>query len=72
MLGTFPKAFSQVATFQGYFPNWQLPKCAITQAAASQLCPSSSAWPPSPSYPLSSASLQPARRIIRPNLTFAA
>ena len=26
---TFPKDFSQVATFQGYFPKWQLYKCAI-------------------------------------------
>ena len=24
MLGTFPKAFSQAATSQGYFPKWQL------------------------------------------------
>ena len=26
MLGTLPKDFSQVATSQGYFPTWQLPK----------------------------------------------
>ena len=26
MLGTFPKDFSQVATSQGYFPKWELPK----------------------------------------------
>ena len=31
MLGTFPKAFSQTATSQGYSP-----KCAISQAATSQ------------------------------------
>ena len=43
MLGTFPKAISQVATSQGYFPKWQLPKCAISQAATSQVCPSRSA-----------------------------
>ena len=35
ILGTFPKNFPQVATSQGYFPKWQLPKCAITQAATS-------------------------------------
>jgi len=35
MLGTFPKAFSQVATSQGYFPKWQLPKCKISQATTS-------------------------------------
>ena len=32
MLGTFPKDFPQVATSQGYFPKWQIPKCAISQA----------------------------------------
>ena len=37
MLGTFPKAFSQAATFQGYFPKWQLSKCANSQAATSQM-----------------------------------
>ena len=26
ILGTFPKAFSQAATSQGYFSKWQLPK----------------------------------------------
>ena len=31
--GNFPRIFSQDATSQGYFPKWQLPKCAITQAA---------------------------------------
>ena len=31
MLGTFPKDFSQVAIPQGYFPKWQLPKCAISK-----------------------------------------
>ena len=36
ILGTFPKAFSQVASSQVYFPKWQLPKCAISQAATSQ------------------------------------
>ena len=29
MLGTFPKDFPQVATSRGYFPKWQLAKCAI-------------------------------------------
>ena len=29
----FPKAFSRAATSKGYFPYWQLPKCAISQAA---------------------------------------
>ena len=37
MLGTFPKAFSQTATSQGYFLKWQLPKYAISQAATSQM-----------------------------------
>ena len=45
MLGTFPKDFPQVATSQGYFPKWQLPKCAISQAATFQVCPSHSTWP---------------------------
>ena len=27
------RPFSQAATFQGYFPKWQLPKCSISQAA---------------------------------------
>ena len=44
MLGTFPKDFSQVSTSQGYLPKWQLPKCANTQAATSQVVPSRSAW----------------------------
>jgi len=35
-----------VATSHGYFPKWQLPKCAISQAATSQVCPSRSALPP--------------------------
>ena len=47
MLGTFPKDSSQVATSQGYFPKWQLPKCAISQAVTSQVCPSRSVRPPS-------------------------
>ena len=37
MLGTFPKAFSQAATSQGYFPKWQLAKCAISHAPTSQM-----------------------------------
>ena len=37
MLGNFPKDFSQVETSQGYFPKWQLPKCAISQAATSKV-----------------------------------
>ena len=31
MLGTFLKDFSQVATFQEYFPKLKIPKCAIFQ-----------------------------------------
>jgi len=51
MLGTFPKDFSQMETYQmatsqGYFPKWQLPKCAISQVATSQVCPSHSSWTP--------------------------
>ena len=37
----FPKDFSKVSTSQGYFPKWQLPKCAI-----SQFCPCHSDRPP--------------------------
>ena len=29
----FPKALSQEANSQGYFPKWQVPPCAIYQAA---------------------------------------
>jgi len=32
-------------TSQGYFPKWQLPKCALPIAATSQICPSHKAWP---------------------------
>ena len=46
MFGTFPKAFSQARTSQVYFPKWQLPKCSISQAATSQVCPRRSAPPP--------------------------
>jgi len=46
MSGTFPTAFSQAAASQGYFPNWQLPKCAISYAATYKVCPSRSACPP--------------------------
>ncbi len=46
MLFTFPKAFSQAATSQGHIPKLQLPKCAISEAAASQVCPSQRNWPP--------------------------
>jgi len=58
MLGTSQAAVSQVSTSQGYFPQVQLPKCAIFQAAtplvrpsrcARQLaCSIGSARPPSP------------------------
>ena len=40
------KDFSQVVTSPGYFPRWQLPKCAKSQAATSEVCPSCSARPP--------------------------
>jgi len=46
MFGTLPKDFPQVATSQGYLPKWKLPKCAISQAATSQVFPSCSARPP--------------------------
>ena len=45
MLGTIPKDSSQVGTSQGYFPKWELPKCAISQAETSQVCPSRSVRP---------------------------
>ena len=45
MLGTFPKVFSAVATSQGYFPKWQPPKCASSQAETSKVFPSRSARP---------------------------
>ena len=32
MLGTFPKVFTQAATFQGYFRNVQLPKSVLAAA----------------------------------------
>ena len=51
MLSSFLKSFSQAATSQGYFPKWKLPKCAIFQAATSQVWPSHSTQPPSPSQP---------------------
>ena len=38
MLATFPKTFSKAGTSQGYFPKRQLPKCAISQVATSQMC----------------------------------
>ena len=55
MLGTFPKAFSQAVTSQEYFPKWQLPKCAISQVATSQVFPSRSVWP----QPVLAAALGP-------------
>jgi len=36
---TFPNAFSQTTTFQEYSPKLQLPKCAISQAETSNVCP---------------------------------
>ena len=45
MLGTFPTAFFQAAISQGYFPKRKLPKCAIYQAATSQVFPSRSVLP---------------------------
>ena len=45
MLVTFPKAFSQAATFQGYLPKLKLPNSAISQAATSQACQSLCARP---------------------------
>ena len=36
MLITFPKAFFQAATSQGYFPKGQLPKCGISKAATTK------------------------------------
>ena len=44
----FPKALSQEANSQGYFPKWQVPHCAIYQAAISQVCSSRSALSPPP------------------------
>ena len=38
MLGNFSKAFSQVATSQGYFPKWQLPKGIFTGGNFPILC----------------------------------
>ena len=80
MLGTFPTAFSQVATSQGDFPKWQLPKCSISQAATSQVSPSLSGRPLScyglsarPSRPILAAVLGlfcSLQRLIWPNQTF--
>ena len=47
MLGTFPKDVFQVETSQRYFLKWQLPKCAISQAETSQVCPGCITWHPS-------------------------
>ena len=55
MLGTFTKDFSQVATSQGYFPQGQHPKSAISQAETSQVCSSRSSWP----KPVLTAALSP-------------
>ena len=65
MLGIFPNDFSQVATSQGYFPKWQLLKCAISQAATSQVCSSRSTFKVQSSAP--NCSLWCLRE---PNLTF--
>ena len=46
MLGTFPKAFPQAATSQGYFPKWQLLNCENSQAGTFQVCSEHSARPP--------------------------
>ena len=46
MLCTFPKAYLQASISLGYFPKWKLLKCAISQTATSQVCPSRSARPP--------------------------
>ena len=35
----FPKGFFPSDNFPRVFPKWQLPKCAISQAATSQVCP---------------------------------
>ena len=80
MLGIFQKDFSQVATSKGYFPKWQLPNRAISQAATSEICPSRSARPtacfscgarsPSPSQPQVWTPHCSLRRLRRPNLTF--
>ena len=60
MLGTFLKDFSQVATFQEYFPKLKIPKCAIFQETTKSFlaavvgppgCSSRGARPSSPSYP---------------------
>ena len=40
-----PEAFFLAATFPGYFPKWKLLKCAFSQAASSQICPSCCALP---------------------------
>ena len=45
MLRTFPKAFFQMETSEGYFPRGQLSKCKISQVATSQVCPSRSTPP---------------------------
>ena len=77
MFGTFPKDFFP----SGNFPRvWQLPKCAISQAATSKVYPSHSAWPPacssldarppSPTQPQRSASHCSLQLLRRPNLTF--
>ena len=71
MFGTFPKAFSQARTSQVYFPKWQLPKCSISQAATSQVCPRRSAQPKACSVLAAALGLNCSLRHLRgPNLTF--
>ena len=41
----FPKGFFPSDNFPRVFPKWQLPKCAISQAATSQFCPNCIARP---------------------------
>ena len=73
MLGTFQKDFSHEATSQGYFP-----KCAISKAATSQVCPSRRDRPPLPVLAAALGDLDdpsrraqpPLRRLRGPNLAF--
>ena len=57
--GLSPRIFSQVVTSQGYFP-----KCAISQAATSLICPSRSARPPP--QPVLAAALIPPLQPVGP------
>ena len=72
LLGTFSKAYSQATTSQGYFPKGKNPKCAISHAATSQVCPYTILGTALGPYPILTAPFGPYSSLWRlkgPNLT---